>query len=171
MLGNQDLHQLAGATAYDRDGEKLGTVDAVYVDNETGEATFALVRTGLFGSRSSFVPLTDARVEGGDLHVAHPAVRVKEAPSLDVDEELEPAQELALYRYYGIPAVPGDTPDRPAQTSDELPTGADLVADQGFDPMLDGPRVSTEERLRLRRLGDPASSADDALLEHGEEQQ
>ncbi|MBS3942308.1 MAG: PRC-barrel domain-containing protein [Actinobacteria bacterium] len=190
MLGKQNLYELAGATAYDRDGEKLGSVDTVFVDNVSDEGTFALVKTGLFGTRSSFVPLTDANFRDGDLHVAYPAEMVKDAPNLDADEELDAAQELELYRYYGIPAIADDAaaadvtqamsgrPDAAAtdlpptdvgQPDDGVPTGADLIADQGIDPMFDGPQVSTAERLRLRRLGDPASSADDALLEHGDD--
>ncbi|MEX2504777.1 MAG: PRC-barrel domain-containing protein [Egicoccus sp.] len=181
MLGKQDLYQLAGATAYDRDGDKIGSVGTVFVDNETDEGTFALVKTGLFGTRSSFVPLTDANFRDGDLHVAYPADQVKDAPNLDVDEELDREQELELYRYYGIPAVDADaspaatadaaTADAPdaAGTAGTRPSGADLVADQGIDPMFDGPQVSAAERLRLRRLGNPASSADDALLEDGDE--
>ena len=173
MLGTQDLYQLAGATAYDRDGEKLGTVDAVFVDNESADGTFALVKGGLFGGRASFVPLVDASFRDHELHVAYPADRVKDAPDLDANDDLDAAQELALYRYYGIPAVVGDTTSTdatPATGDDAIPTGADLIADQGIDPTLDGPQVSTAQRLRLRRLGSPVSNADDALLEHGEDQ-
>lgn len=189
MFGNQDLYQLVGATAYDRDGDKLGTVDTVFVDNETDEGTFALVTTGLFGTRSSFVPLADANFRDGDLHVAHTADEVKDAPNLDADEQLDPDQELELYRYYGIPAVAadavgtpmGDDPDLDAaadldaappddvRVTGDTPTGADLIADQGIDPTIDGPQTSAADRMRLRRLGRPASSAEDALLESGDE--
>lgn len=168
MLAQQDLYDLVGATAYDRDGDELGTVDTVFVDDHTGEGTFALVTTGLFGTRASFVPLTDADVRDGGLHVAHTADEVRNAPNLDVDERLAPHQELELYRYYGIPAVAGDDAERRARAAD-TPTGADLVSDQGIDPTIDGPQTSAADRMRLRRLGTPASSSDDALLEDGDE--
>lgn len=172
MLGKQDLYQLVGATAYDRDGTTLGTVEAVYVDNEAEDGTFALVKGGLFGSRASFVPLIDANVRDGELHVAYPAEQVKDAPNLEAGEDLDATQELALYRHYGIPAIAGDDTAAAATpaTGDELPTGADLIGDQGIDPTLDGPQVSAAQRLRLRRLGSPVSNAEDALLEHGEDQ-
>ena len=168
MLGNQDLHQLIGVTAYDVDGEKLGTVETVFIDAQTDEPTFAAVTTGLFGSRSSFVPLAEADVRDGDLHVAHPADRVKDAPAIEADNRLDAAEELELYRYYGIPAVGEDETASGGPTpGDQMPTGSDLVADQGIDPMLDGPQVSTEDRLRLRRLGDPSPSAEDVRADDG----
>ena len=40
----------------DRDGDKIGNIDAIYLDDETGEPEWALVNTGLFGTKSSFVP-------------------------------------------------------------------------------------------------------------------
>jgi len=45
-----------GATLVGSDGDKIGTVDAIYVDDQTGEPEWALVNTGLFGTKSSFVP-------------------------------------------------------------------------------------------------------------------
>ena len=48
------------ATMVDRDGDRIGNIDAIYVDDQTGEPEWALVNTGLFGSRSSFVPLAQA---------------------------------------------------------------------------------------------------------------
>lgn len=177
MLGQQDLYQLIGVTAYDRDGERLGTVETVFVDTQTDDATFAAVKTGLFGSRSSMVPLTHAEVRDGDLHVAQPADRVKDAPSVDADDRLDPAQELELYRYYDIPAVTeagegGAVRDRgegaDTQPDTHMPTGADLIADQGIDPMFDGPQVDPEARLRLRRIGDPVAHADESRAQRGD---
>ncbi|MFA9431219.1 PRC-barrel domain-containing protein [Egicoccus sp. AB-alg2] len=182
MYGKQDLYELIGATAYDRDGQKLGTVDTVFVDTETGEPTFAAVTTGLFGTRSSFVPLVDANFRDGDLHVAHAKDRVHDAPNIDVDEHLAAADERELYRYYGIPLADdvtsahsdaADDGDASRATDAEgtgapagghLPSGADLIADQGIDPMLDGPMVAPDERLRLRRLGAPVGHAEEPRM-------
>ena len=41
------------------DGDKLGTIEEIYLDDETGEPEWALVTTGLFGTKQSFVPLAD----------------------------------------------------------------------------------------------------------------
>jgi hypothetical protein len=53
-----------GATLVDRDGSRVGTIDAIYVDDQTGEPEWALVNTGLFGTKSSFVPLAQASGSG-----------------------------------------------------------------------------------------------------------
>lgn len=172
MLSKQDLYQLDGVTAYDRDGARLGKVETVFVDTQTDDGTFAVINTGLFGSRSSFVPLMDANLRDGDLHVAYTGDQVKDAPSIDAGDRLDTTQELELYRYYGIAATTqdggatgpgiGEPPDA------DRPTGSDLIADQGIDPMLDGPQASTEDRLRLRRLGEPVANAEDPRAARGE---
>ncbi|GGI06602.1 PRC-barrel domain-containing protein [Egicoccus halophilus] len=111
MFGKQDLYQLIGVTAFDRDGTKLGSVDTVFVDRETEAPTFAAVTTGLFGTKSSFVPLADANFRDGELHVAYPRERVNDAPTIDADDTLDPEQEVELYRYYGIPVADTDETD------------------------------------------------------------
>jgi uncharacterized protein YrrD len=50
-----------GRTMVDRDGSRIGSIDAVYLDDRTGQPEWALVNTGLFGTKSSFVPLAQAR--------------------------------------------------------------------------------------------------------------
>lgn len=107
----KDVDRIVGATAYDDGGDKIGTVDQVYIDDDTREPKFALVNTGLFGLRSSFVPLEGATLEGDDLRVGFSKDRVKDAPNLDPDGHLEPEQEQELFSYYGY----GD--DRHSETT------------------------------------------------------
>jgi hypothetical protein len=61
-----------------------------------------VVRTGLFGLRSSFVPLAEATEVDDEVQVPHPRTQVKEAPSVDPDGQLSPAEEAELYRHYGL---------------------------------------------------------------------
>jgi hypothetical protein len=60
------------------------------------------VRTGLFGLRSSFVPLADAREAGDELQVPHQRLQVKEAPNIERDGQLSEAEEAELFRHYGL---------------------------------------------------------------------
>jgi uncharacterized protein YrrD len=53
-----------GATMVDRDGDRVGTIDAIYVDDQSGQPEWALVNTGLFGTRSTFVPIAQANPSG-----------------------------------------------------------------------------------------------------------
>ncbi|MFI1934665.1 PRC and DUF2382 domain-containing protein [Streptomyces sp. NPDC020330] len=100
--GFTDSGELDGLTVYDNDGEKVGSVGRVYVDDDTGKPDWVTVKTGLFGMKESFVPLAGARRVGSDLHVAHPKDSVKDAPRVDADAHLSVAEEEELYRHYGL---------------------------------------------------------------------
>ncbi|WP_326763948.1 PRC and DUF2382 domain-containing protein [Streptomyces sp. NBC_01591] len=100
--GFTDSGELDGLTVYDTDGEKVGSVGRVYVDDNTGRPDWITVKTGLFGMKESFVPLAGARRVGSDLHISHPKDRVKEAPRVDADAHLSVAEEEELYNHYGL---------------------------------------------------------------------
>ncbi|HTE68463.1 MAG TPA: PRC-barrel domain-containing protein, partial [Actinomycetes bacterium] len=46
-----------GRVMVDRDGNRLGEITDIYLDRETERPEWAVVRTGLFGMRSTFVPM------------------------------------------------------------------------------------------------------------------
>jgi uncharacterized protein YrrD len=50
-----------GRTMVDRDGGKVGPITDIYADDRTGQPQWALVDTGLFGARSTFVPSSRQR--------------------------------------------------------------------------------------------------------------
>ncbi|MGW0534175.1 PRC and DUF2382 domain-containing protein [Streptomyces sp. NPDC003032] len=93
---------LKGLTAYDRTGEKIGSIERVYLDDRSGRPEWVTVKTGLFGMKESFVPLAGARLRGDDLHVTATKEAVKEAPRVDADQHLDPGQEHELYAHYGL---------------------------------------------------------------------
>jgi hypothetical protein len=62
-------HPDCGATAYDNSGEKIGKVGQLRVDDETGEATWVTMSTGLFGLSQSFAPLQGAESDGDDIRL------------------------------------------------------------------------------------------------------
>lgn len=107
MITLDDARTLAGGTAYGPDGDKVGTVGQIYLDNDTGQPEWATISTGLFGTKESFVPLSDAQVSDGGLRIAYDKDRVKGAPQVDADRELGPAEEDELYAYYGISSSSG----------------------------------------------------------------
>ncbi|MZD07364.1 DUF2382 domain-containing protein [Streptomyces sp. SID5785] len=97
-----DPDALAGLTAYDRAGDKIGSVERVFLDDDTGRPEWATVKTGLFGLKETFVPLAGADRKGDALNVPHTKDTVKDAPRVDADQHLDPAQERDLYRHYGV---------------------------------------------------------------------
>ncbi len=106
--GFTDSGELDGLTVYDNEGEKVGSVGRVYVDDDTGKPDWVTVKTGLFGMKESFVPLAGARRVGSDLHVSHSKETVKEAPRVDADAHLSVAEEEELYQHYGMTRKAGN---------------------------------------------------------------
>jgi uncharacterized protein (TIGR02271 family) len=104
MISSDNIASLIGANVLDSDGDKIGSVGQVYLDDNDGHPSWASVKTGLFGTKESFVPLEDANWDGNDLRVAYDKDRVKDAPRVDADQHLEPSDEDELYRYYGMTA-------------------------------------------------------------------
>ncbi|MEV7191358.1 PRC and DUF2382 domain-containing protein [Streptomyces sp. NPDC093510] len=153
---------LAGLTAYDRTGEKIGSVEQVYLDDRSGRPEWITVKTGLFGMKQSFVPLAGARRQEDQLHVATTKEAVKDAPRIDADQHIEPGQEHELYAHYGLtrPGTAGGGQGRTAPAagmgdrrdmagagaggSREFASRARTGHDEKSDEM-----VRSEERLRV----------------------
>jgi hypothetical protein len=91
-----------GATLLAREGEEVGTIEQVYLDRETNRPEWALVDTGLFGTRFTFVPLAEATLRGDHLLVPLGKDRIKGAPNIEPTDELSPREEANLYAYYGL---------------------------------------------------------------------
>lgn len=121
--GFTDSGELDGLTVYDTEGEKIGNVGRVYVDDSTGRPDWITVKTGLFGMKESFVPLAGARRVGSDLHISHSKDTVKEAPRVDADAHLSVSEEEELYRHYGLSRnTKANLGDRAGTTSADAPT-------------------------------------------------
>ena len=91
-----------GEDLTDEAGDKIGKVVEMYLDADSGEPEWALVHTGLFGSKQTFVPLRGATEEDGGLRVPHTKKQVGDAPHMDPSGQLTKDQESALYRHYGV---------------------------------------------------------------------
>jgi PRC-barrel domain len=95
-----------GLEVFDREGERVGRLTGIYVDAESSQPEFGLVRTGLFGLRSLLVPLSGAFVEGGALIVDLEKRAIKGSPHLRRDEPMPAEMEDPLYRHYGMEPRP-----------------------------------------------------------------
>ena len=149
---------LERATVYDSDGDKVGKVDVVFEDISTGQPEWVAVRTGMFGSKSSFVPLAAARLEGDDLRVPYDKSQIKDAPSFDTEQRLSEQDEDQLYRYYEGLGTPFDGRTGSASNSETGTVGHDTSGPNTDDAMTrseEQMRVGTERvetgRARLRK--------------------
>ena len=104
MLAKEHLDDLLqrNGNVVATDGEKIGSIGQVYADDDNGQPTWVTVKTGLFGTSESFVPLEGARSESGDIVVPYTKDQVKDAPRVDTDGHLDPSEEDRLYAHYGL---------------------------------------------------------------------
>jgi uncharacterized protein YrrD len=106
-----NLAEWHGKMLIDRDGEKIGKLQDVYVDVETDEPQFGTVKEGVIGRHLTFVPLGAINVGPDDLQVAVSRQQVKDAPNIEQHgEELSQADESALYHHYELNYSPPNTP-------------------------------------------------------------
>jgi uncharacterized protein (TIGR02271 family) len=99
----QDMvSHLQKADVLDPEGDKIGTVGEVWLEEGSHEPTWVSVHTGLFGMKESFVPLQGAEARTDALHVTVRKDQVKDAPKVDADGHLSSAEERELYEHYGL---------------------------------------------------------------------
>ncbi|MEV0781207.1 PRC and DUF2382 domain-containing protein [Streptomyces sp. NPDC050433] len=162
--------ELTGLTAYDAAGEKIGSVEQAYLDNETGRAEWVTVKTGMFGMKESFVPLEGATRDANGLQIPHDKELVKEAPRMNADEHLDVGQEQELYDHYGLtrPAgrsgAPGMSP-APGQAAKEGMTGREAVSGNGAQG-----RTDTSARAGMTGRPDTAEAATGPATGRGEDE-
>ena len=136
-------------------GDTIGKVGTVYVDDADGHLTWVTVKTGWFGTNESFVPLDDATLEGSTLTVPYDKDTVKNAPHHAVDAELSPEEEDELYAHYG---VGGQSAGFAAGTT--VPAGLETT----------GYGETDTEVLPPQAAADTATTRDDGVITRSEEQ-
>jgi uncharacterized protein YrrD len=110
MAHHQNIGEWQGKDLVDRDGEKIGKLQDVYVDVETNEPMFGTVKEGLIGRHLTFVPLAGITIGPDNLQVAVSREQVKSAPNIELHgDELSKADESTLYHHYRLNYIPPDT--------------------------------------------------------------
>jgi uncharacterized protein YrrD len=103
MVTHQNLAEWHGKDLVDRDGDKIGKLQDVYVDVETDEPIFGTVKEGLIGRHLTFVPLAGINIGPDNLQVTVSREQVKTAPNLELEgEELSQQGESSLYHHYEL---------------------------------------------------------------------
>jgi uncharacterized protein (TIGR02271 family) len=97
----EDVQTWRGRTAVDPNGDKIGKIDEIYLDRQSGEPEWVTVSTGLFGSKTTFVPIQGASDAGDDVRLEYAKDQVKDAPNVDADGALSTEEEQRLYQHYG----------------------------------------------------------------------
>src|SRR5699024_2766546 len=101
-INSEHLASLTDAHVIDENGDKVGGVGQIYLDDATGQPAWASVKSGLFGLRESFVPLAAASIVDGNIQVPYTTDHIKDAPRVDAENHLDDSQQSTLFDYYGV---------------------------------------------------------------------
>ena len=169
MWSENDASQAMGKTVYSGEGDKIGKVGQVFLDDETGRPEFLTVNTGLFGSSESFVPVEGASIDGDNVSIPHGKDKVKDAPRVDLDgNHLSESDERRLYEYYGRGYDAGNSngsPDASGSEQDMAYAGQQQTGRQhgaGHDtsgPNTDDAMTRSEEHLNVGTTSQAAGRA------------
>jgi uncharacterized protein (TIGR02271 family) len=157
MIAREQILDARGATVLAGDGTKAGTLEDIYLDRDTDNPEWALVNTGLFGTRSTFVPLAEARSEGNDILVPYTKDQIKGAPQMVAEGELSQEDEADLYAYYGL-----NYSEHSSDSGLPHPGTPERGRPEGYDtsgPTTDDAMTRSEEELRVGKAQREAGTA------------
>ena len=142
-----DAYTWHGRDLLGSDGEKIGSIKEIYEDLRTGKPEWGLVTSGLFGTRSHFVPLAGAQPNGEAVRVSVTKDQVKGAPSIDGEGQLSEADERRLFEHYNVPYT-----EEGSVTAEGAPSAGAQGGATGHDtsgPNTDDAMTRSEEELRV----------------------
>ena len=158
---------VSGVEVTGANGVKLGKVDNLYIDNDTNQPEWVAVKSGLFGTHVSLVPISKAQFDGTVLSVPFDKEQLKSAPHHHPNTDLSPLAEKYLYNHYGMsysqhsgsPAAQTGQP--PAQGGASGPAGRlrKYWGSKNATQTVPGSR----EEVRLEREPGTEANRDDAM--------
>lgn len=159
MITTDQAHQLleGGGNVVGTNGDKIGSIGQVFLDDQSGQPEWVTAKTGLFGNGESFVPLHQAESDGRDVRVPYSKDQVKDAPRVsDSDGHLSEDEETTLFRHYGLAdGTPTGTPDRDSRDSRDSRVGQTTGTESGTvgrdtsGPTTDSAMTRSEEQLHV----------------------
>src|SRR3712207_3665937 len=168
MIGTDEIQNLlvSGGTVVGQDGDKIGKVSQVFLDDQTGNPEWVTVTTGLFGTGESFVPLSQGSVRGDEIVVPYDKSTVKGAPRVeDSNGHLSETEEAELYRYYGLDYTTGTQSG--VGYDDAATTAYDVTDTAGLDSTTtSGAATTGVNEPRTGGHDTPGPTTDNATTRH-----
>ncbi len=147
----EDAKAWRGYDAVGPDANKLGTIEDIYLDEETGKPEWVALKTGMFGGKLSFAPLSQSRQDGDTIVLPYEKDQIKNAPRVEADGALSQEEEAELYRHYGLDysETRSDTGLAAGGTDDDARFDRDQVGHDVSGPTTDDAMTRSEEELRV----------------------
>ena len=150
----------AGYKVVDRDGEKIGKVDDLFVD-ENDRPEHIGVKMGFLGTRSTHISAEITRSDEAreTVEVAAEESHAKDGPTFEDDREITPELEAEVLRHYGLegPAANGESVSYGAYGTDETTTGAavseehELRGQRSEEKLVAGTREREAGSVKVRK--------------------
>ncbi|AGI88999.1 PRC-barrel domain containing protein [Streptomyces albidoflavus] len=103
MIEAENIRDWRDHNVVDAEGNKIGTLESVYVDTVSDSPFMIGIVIGLpTRRRITFAPLENAVVAPSYVKVAWPKQLVKEAPTISTDGELLAEEERGIFDHYGL---------------------------------------------------------------------
>lgn len=145
--------ELRGAPVYAEGDDQIGSVEEIFLDDETRKPEWIGIGTGFFGTKRVLVPVENAQIDGDAVRVPYSKDQVQQAPDVDGDE-ISQSLEAELYSYYGL----GYSEQRSDSGLPEggAPSGGgdmaeDLSVTRSEEELAVGKRDVETGRVRLRK--------------------
>ena len=165
QMSMEQVEELRGATVYDSAGDKIGSVEEIFYDDQTNQPEWIGIGTGFLGTKRVLVPLEGADATGDGLTVPYSKDKVKDSPDIDSDV-ISQDTERELYSYYGLRASerPSDTvlPEGRADTGRTSRGGKSVT--RAEEELRVGKRETEAGRARLRKRVETEPVATDVEL-------
>jgi uncharacterized protein (TIGR02271 family) len=141
-----------GRNAVDPQGNKIGSVGQVYLNDQTGQPDWITVNTGLFGMRENFAPLAGSSFNGDDLVLPFDKDVVKDSPDIADASHLDADEQQSLYSYYQQYLGTGAAGAVGGYQQTETTGDAGYQRGEGYDtsgPNTDEAMTRSEENLKV----------------------
>jgi sporulation protein YlmC with PRC-barrel domain len=102
MANVERIEDWLGQPVLDADGEKLGKLDEVYYDLDSGDPVFVAVKSGLLGRHSQLVPVSGASVSRDHFRVAYKQELIDQAEENSGDASVGDEDVQRLAATYGL---------------------------------------------------------------------
>jgi sporulation protein YlmC with PRC-barrel domain len=121
---HEQLRELVGHEVHDRDGKKVGYVDLIFVDTDTGKPEWMGVWNGLPRGKRHLAPLVGIRREKDEIILPWTKEQVESAPTYDEEDDrgifdgephfgISGEKEEQALRHYGLERPEGARTDGP----------------------------------------------------------
>jgi uncharacterized protein (TIGR02271 family) len=148
-----EAYDWRGREVIDADGDKVGTLEELFRDEETQEPEWAVIKTGMFGTKLSFVPLQGAAPAGEDVRVQFSKAQIKDSPRIDdSDGQLSQEEEARLYEHYGMSYSERRSDSGLPEGSSEANGDRGAVGRDTSGPTTDDAMTRSEEELRVGKM-------------------